>query len=167
MLPQLITTVVGVVLTVVLFSTPWGTNTVVGYLWWCLHGSPFTCGVLCPLLTLASVVLAWTLLPGQSSGAPLEEWIPLCVLGIDEEPDGWIPYWEVPIRGMSDMGRDGVSVWHTGLLMEARVCDPWDSGAVAVIGASTLLLHGGSQCLTHVTYGKSTRIGGSGDTPGK
>ena len=45
------------------------------------------CDVLCPLLTLASAVSAQALLPGQLQG---HHWgtISLCVLGIDEEPDG-------------------------------------------------------------------------------
>ena len=47
----------------------------------------------------------------------------------------------LPIRGISDMGRmgrGGVSVWCTGLLMESRACEPSDSGSVASTGASTL-----------------------------
>ena len=52
------------------------------------------------------------------------------VLGIDDEPDEWASNGGVSIRGMSDMrrmGRGGVPVWCTGLLVEApprRWCPP-------------------------------------------
>ena len=66
------------------------------------------------------------------------------------------------MRGMSDMGRmiiGGVSVWHAGLLIEARACESLDSGVVAATWGICSLLHGGSQCLTHVTCGMNIRIG--------
>ena len=47
----------------------------------------------------------------------------------------------VSVRGVSDMGRmgrDGVSVWHAVLLIEARACEPPDSGAKVATGASAL-----------------------------
>ena len=47
----------------------------------------------------------------------------------------------VLMREMSDMGRmgrGGVSVWHAGLLIEARACKSLDSGVVVTIGASAL-----------------------------
>ena len=57
------------------------------------------CGVLSMLLTSASAVSAQTLLPGQSSGAPLRK-IPLFVLGIDDEPNEWVIDWGSANKGV-------------------------------------------------------------------
>ena len=61
----------------------------------------------------------------------------------------------VPIRGRSDMGRmgrGGVSVWCTGLLVEARSCEHSDSGVVVATGASTLhcMVAASASLMSHV-----------------
>ena len=131
--------------------------------------SPLPCDMLCPLLTLTSAVLAWTLLSGWSSGALLGEWSYFVCCGSMRNPMSECPTGGVLIRGMFDrgrMGKGGVSVWHTGLLMETRAFGPQtlEFGSPRGLCSS---LHSGSQCLTHVTCGKSTRTGSGGDAPEK
>ena len=135
-LVRLITTVVSVVLTVMLSSTPWGNHAIV----WCLHcccgGSPSPCGVLCPLLSSALAVLAWALLPGAIGGV-----IWLFCWGLMMNPMNECLTGGVLIRGMSNMGRTrrgGVPAQHTGLLVVAEACEPSNSGAVVAAWASPL-----------------------------
>ena len=158
-LSWLITTVIGVVLAVVLFSTPGGTHAIVMYLQWCFR--QFSIVLVCAVPTadfgfsgFVMGPLTRSIIRGTIGGAIL-----LCVLGIDEEPDEWMPWWW-------SADEENVSVWCTGLLVETRACGPqileqwWPGGLCSS-------LHGGSKCLTHVTCGKSTRIGSGGDAPGK
>ena len=105
-----------------------------------LGGSPSLCGVLCPLLTSASVILAQALLPDWFLGALLGEQCHFVFWGsmrneMSEFPMG------VLIRGMSSMermGRGGVSVQCAGPLAKAKACKPSDAGAVVAAGTTTL-----------------------------
>ena len=69
--------------------------------------------------------------------------------------------------GRERMGRGGVSVWYAGLLN--RGPGLWAPRLWSCSGHWDLhsLLHGGGWCLAQVTCGKSTRIGGIEDEPGK
>ena len=68
---------------------------------------PSPCGVLCPLLTSAFVVLAWALLPGQSLGVLLGEQSSFLCLGLRVNLMSECPTGGVLIRGISNMGRPG------------------------------------------------------------
>ena len=67
-----------------------------------LNGSLLPCGLLCPLLTLASVVLAWALFPGQLSGVPLGSNPTFCA------GDQWWTWWVSTQLGGADKG----NVWY-------------------------------------------------------
>ena len=129
-------------------------------------GSPLPCGVLCTLLTSTSDVLAGDLLPGQSSGALLGSNPALCagdrwgtqqvnaLLGVPNKGNVWHgKRWSLSLALRA--AHRGWGLWAPGL---------WSSGSHRGLHSS---FHSGSQWLTHVTFGKSTRIGSGGDAPGK
>ena len=132
---------ISVVLAIVLFSVPRGTCAIVVHLWWCASWFSVTLWCAVPTADIGFRGFGTGPLTRLIIGGIIGGVIPLCVLGINEESDMLMLYWGVQMRGMSDkgrMGRGGVSVWHAGLLVETRACEPPDSGVVAVTGTSGL-----------------------------
>ena len=104
-------------------------------------GSRSPCGVPDPLLTSASVVLTWTLFPGQSLRVPLGEQFHFVCWGSMRNPGSEHPTGGVPMMGMFyrwRIGSCGFLVWHAGLLIETQACGPHESGGVAAIDSASL-----------------------------
>ena len=92
-LGRLITTVIGVVHTVIFFSTPRGNCVIVGHHQQCFRQFPFTLWSAVPTADIG--LCGFSMGPLAKLIVRCTVWgvIPLFVQEIDDEPDGWVPDW--------------------------------------------------------------------------
>ena len=119
-------------------STPSGNHAIVGHLWQHFRQFPITLQSAMPIADIGLFGFSMGPLARSIIGCTIGGLIPLLCWGSMMNPMSEHPNLGMPVRGMSDMGRGGVPVWCTGLLMEARACEPSDSGVVAATEASAI-----------------------------